>query len=235
MLVLLQGVLAPEDIARLRKGLAGVHWQDGGKTAGAAAKAVKANEQARQEENERALARFVSDALARHVVFCASALPSRPLKLLFSRYRDGMAYGLHNDDALMGEGGGRIRTDFAVTLFLADPQSYEGGALILDGPAGEQRIKLAAGDACVYAAGALHRVEPVASGERLAAMWRKIPTGLDVLAAIAWGQSLIRDAGARAILFDLAQARWALPAGSETAALRLDQVHANLIRRWADP
>lgn len=221
MLVLLQGVLAPEDIARLRKGLAGVHWQDGGKTAGAAAKAVKANEQARQDENERALARFVSDALARHVVFCASALPSRPLKLLFSRYRDGMAYGLHNDDALMGECGGRIRTDFAVTLFLADPQSYEGGALILDGPAGEQRIKLAAGDACVYAAGALHRVEPVASGERLA--------------AIAWGQSLIRDAGARAILFDLAQARWALPAGSETAALRLDQVQANLIRRWADP
>lgn len=221
MLVLLQGVLPSEDIARLRKGLAGVHWQDGGITAGATAKAVKANEQAKQDENERALARFVSDALARHVVFSASALPSRPLKLLFSRYRDGMAYGLHNDDALMGEGGGRIRTDFAVTLFLADPQSYEGGALILDGPAGEQRIKLAAGDACVYAAGALHRVEPVASGERLA--------------AIAWGQSLIRDAGARAILFDLAQARWALPAGSEAASLRLDQVQANLIRRWADP
>lgn len=221
MLVLLQGVLPSEDIARLRKGLAGVHWQDGGITAGATAKAVKANEQAKQDENERALARFVSDALARHMVFSASALPSRPLKLLFSRYRDGMAYGLHNDDALMGEGGGRIRTDFAVTLFLADPQSYEGGALILDGPAGEQRIKLAAGDACVYAAGALHRVEPVASGERLA--------------AIAWGQSLIRDAGARAILFDLAQARWALPAGSEAASLRLDQVQANLIRRWADP
>lgn len=221
MLVLLQGVLPPEDIARLRTGLASAHWQDGGKTAGAAAKAVKANEQAKQDENERALARFVSDALARHAVFSASALPNRPLRLLFSRYRDGMAYGLHNDDALMGEGGGRIRTDFAVTLFLADPQSYEGGALILDGPAGEQRIKLAAGDACVYAAGALHRVEPVASGERLA--------------AIAWGQSLIRDAGARAILFDLAQARWALPAGSKTAALRLDQVQANLIRRWADP
>lgn len=221
MLVLLQEVLPPEDIARLRKGLARLHWQDGGKTAGAAAKAVKTNEQAKQDESERALARFVHDALARHAVFTASAMPSRPLKLLFSRYRGGMAYGLHNDDALMGEGERRIRTDFAVTLFLADPQSYEGGALILDGPAGEQRIKLAAGDACVYSAGALHRVEPVASGERLA--------------ALAWGQSLIRDAGARDILFDLAQARWALPPGASAAALRLDQVQANLIRRWADP
>lgn len=221
MLILLQGVLPPEDITRLRQGLAKVQWQDGGKTAGAAAKAVKANEQARQNEAERALARFVTDALARHSVFTASALPSRPLRLLFSRYRAGMAYGLHNDEALMGEGDFRIRTDFAVTLFLADPESYEGGALILDGPAGEQQVKLAAGDACVYAAGALHRVEEVTAGERLA--------------AVAWGQSLIRDAGARAILFDLTQARWALPAGATAAALRIDQVMANLIRRWADP
>lgn len=221
MLVLLQSVLLPEDVARVRSRLADADWIDGRKTAGPAASAVKANLQAQRSVTERALSQFVSEALARHSVFQACASPSRPLHVLFSRYQPGMAYGLHNDDALMGSDLARIRTDFAITLFLADPDSYAGGALILDGPAGEQAIKLAAGDGVLYAAGALHRVEPVTSGERLA--------------AVVWGQSLIRDAGARALLFDLTQARWALPADAAEAALRIDQVLANLMRRWADP
>lgn len=221
MLVLLQGVLPTGDIARVRDGLSRAVWVDGRKTAGPAAKGVKANEQAQRSEAERALAQFVADALARHSVFQACACPSRPLHILFSRYQPGMGYGLHNDDALMGKGEARIRTDFAITLFLADPESYAGGELVLDAPAGEQSIKLAAGDGVLYAAGALHRVEPVTAGERVA--------------AIAWGQSLIRDAGARALMFDLIQARWALPNEASEAALRLDQVLANLMRRWADP
>lgn len=221
MLVFLQGVLAHEDVARVRGGLSDAPWEDGRKTAGPAAQAVKLNEQARRSDSERALAHFVAAAFARHSVFQACARPSRPLKLLFSRYQAGMAYGLHNDDAIMGEGDARIRTDFALTLFLADPESYAGGALILSGPAGEQAIKLGAGDAVLYSAGALHRVEAVSAGERLA--------------AVAWGQSLVRDGGARAVLFDLTQARWALPADAHEAALRIDQVIANLMRRWADP
>lgn len=221
MLVFLEGVLAPEDVARVRDGLSQVVWDDGRKTAGPAAQAVKSNQQAAPSDSERALAQFVAAALARHAIFQACARPSRPLKLLFSRYGPGMAYGLHNDDAIMGEGHARMRTDFALTLFLADPESYAGGALVLHGPAGEQAIKLAPGDAVLYSAGALHRVEAVGAGERLA--------------AVVWGQSLVRDPGARAVLFELAQARWALPNDAQEAALRIDQVMANLIRRWADP
>jgi len=219
MLVLLSQVLSLEDLDLVRARLGDAQWRDGKATAGAAAKPVKANEQAAPDGAIEALARFCAQALERHAVFAAAARLAKPMRLLFSRYHAGMAYGRHTDDAVMGQGEARIRTDLALTLFLSDPATYEGGALLLHGPAGENRIKLAAGDAVLYAAGALHEVEPVRAGERLA--------------MVGWGQSLVRDPAQRELLFDLAAARRLCGPGE--AALLLDKSISNLLRRWAEP
>lgn len=219
MFVILSQVLAAEDLQLVRGRLSEAVWRDGKATAGAAAKPVKRNEQAKPDAAIEALARFCAAALDRHSVFPLAARLAKPMRLLFSRYHAGMAYGRHTDDALMGVGEARIRTDLALTLFLSDPATYEGGALVLHGPAGENRIRLAAGDAVLYAAGALHEVEPVRAGERLA--------------LVGWGQSLVREAAQRELLFDLAAARQLCGPGE--AALLLDKSISNLLRMWAAP
>lgn len=218
MLVVLQGVLDEAALPRVRAGLAEAVWRDGKLSAGSAARTVKNNEQAALDAERQALLELVREALARHPVFPAAACLAGSMRMLFSRYHAGMAYGRHTDDAVMGEGTSRLRTDLALTLFLADPAAYEGGALVLHGPAGEMRLKLAAGDAVLYAAGALHEVEPVTAGERLA--------------VVGWGQSLVRDAGAREILFDLACVRRTI--ADPEALLLLDKTFSNLLRRWAE-
>jgi len=214
-------VLEPEDLARVREGLARAPFRDGKATAGPAARKVKANEQAvGEDEAVAALARFVREALKRHPVFMAYARPSRWSRLLFSRYRPGHAYGFHTDDATMdGEDGRRLRTDLSFTLFLSDPETYEGGALLVDGLDGEREFRPQAGDAVLYPTGQLHRVTEVTAGERLA--------------AVGWIQSLVARADEREILFDLQRVRWATPEGE--AKLVLDKAVGNLIRLWARP
>lgn len=219
MLVVLSQVLGLDDLARVRAKLADAVWRDGKATAGATAKQVKTNEQAAPGAGIEALGQFCAAALDRHPVFPLASRLAKPLRLLFSRYHAGMAYGRHTDDALMGRGEEQIRTDLALTLFLSDPATYEGGGLVLHSPAGENRIKLQAGDAVLYAAGAVHEVEPVRAGERLA--------------LVGWGQSLVRDAAARELLFDLAMARRLCAPGE--AALLLDKSIGALLRRWAQP
>ena len=222
MYLVLQGVLAPEDIVRLRKDLTELHWGDGKRTAGPAARAVKQNLQADgRDARAEALERFVVDALYRHPLFEIAARPAKLSRLLFSRYEPGMTYGAHTDDALMGDGESRLRTDIAFTLFLAEPSSYDGGALTIDSTLGEQEIKLEAGDAILYPAGSIHFVAPVTRGVREA--------------AVGWIQSVVADAGRREILFDLAVARARLgEAGAPRAELlRMDKAISNLLRMWA--
>lgn len=222
MYLVLQGVLAPEDIAQLRKDLAALNWGDGKRTAGAAARAVKNNLQADgRDARAEALERFVGDALYRHPLFEIAARPAKLSRLLFSRYEPGMTYGAHTDDALMGQGESRLRTDLAFTLFLAEPSAYDGGALTIDSALGEQAIKLEAGDAILYPAGSIHFVAPVTSGVREA--------------AVGWIQSVVADAGRREILFDLSLTRARL---GETGVqrddlLRMDKAISNLLRMWA--
>jgi len=214
-------VLEAEDVARVRDGLANAPFRDGKATAGSAARKVKANEQAiGEDQNVAALARFVRQALERHPVFMAYARPARWSRLMFSRYRPGHAYGFHTDDATMqAEDGRRLRTDLSFTLFLADPATYEGGALLIDGLDGEREFKPQAGDAVLYPTGQLHRVTEVTAGERLA--------------AVGWVQSMIARADEREILFDLQRVRWATPEGD--ARLVLDKAVGNLIRMWGKP
>lgn len=199
---------------------------DGASTAGWHARMTKHNQQAAAgHPAAREAAALVSGALLAHPVFRAAALPRRLRPVLFARYGEGHAYGAHVDDALMGldDPAGPVRTDVAITVFLADPGGYEGGELVLQTTAGEQTFKLGPGDAIVYPATTLHRVATVTGGERLV--------------AVTWAQSLVRDALAREILFDLDTARRATfeQEGKSMAFDLVSKSHANLLRRWAEP
>jgi PKHD-type hydroxylase len=173
------------------------------------------------DRRTQALAHFVLDALRRHPLFEAAARPAKISRLLFSRYEPGMEYGSHVDDALMGAGEARLRTDLAFTLFLSDPAAYEGGALVVESALGEQAVKLEAGSAFLYPAGSIHRVASVSSGVRLT--------------AVGWIQSHVGDAAQRDILFDLSVARSRL---AESGAIRenlllIDKSISNLLRMWS--
>lgn len=222
MSLVLQGVLAPEDLERVRCALGELSWGSGKRTAGAAARGVKENLQADGSDSRvQALERFVVDALRRHPMFEIAARPARLTRVMFSRYEPGMTYGAHTDDALMGPGDDKLRTDLAFTIFLANRESYEGGALVVDSALGEQEIKLEAGDAILYPAGSIHHVAPVMQGARLA--------------AVGWVQSFVPDAGQREILFDLSVTRSRLvQAGvAREDLLPLDKSISNLLRMWS--
>ncbi len=222
MSLILQAVLAQEDLARVRAELEQLSWSSGKRTAGAAARGVKENLQADgADPRTQALARFVADALRRHPMFEIAARPARLSRLMFSRYEPGMTYGPHTDDALMGQGEDKLRTDLAFTIFLADRASYDGGALVLQSALGDQEIALEAGDAILYPAGAIHHVAPVTRGARLA--------------AVGWLQSHIPDAAQRETLFDLsiARTRFAEAGAARKELLRLDKSISNLLRMWA--
>jgi PKHD-type hydroxylase len=222
MSVILQQVLGPDDLGRVQAELAELSWVSGKRTAGAAARGVKENLQADGSlPRVKELERFVVEALRRHPLFEIAARPARISRLLFSRYEPGMTYGAHTDDALMGKGDDKLRTDLAFTIFLAARESYEGGALVIESALGEQSVKLEAGDAILYPAGSIHHVAPVASGVRLA--------------AVGWLQSFVSDASQREILFDLAVTRTRLAQTSVAREdlLTLDKSISNLLRMWA--
>lgn len=219
MLIVLQKVLEAEDVARVRGELEKAEWREGAATAGAAARPVKHNLQAL---NVAPLTEFVREALVRHSVFRGAAHMKRMSGPMFSKYEPGMTYGPHVDNAVMGAGEGRVRTDIAFTIFLSEPDSYDGGALTIESVAGPQAIRLKAGDAVLYPANSIHHVSEVTRGVRLA--------------AVGWAQSQIRDPAQREILFDLsiARARFADAGGSRDNLLLMDKVTANLLRMWAD-
>jgi PKHD-type hydroxylase len=222
MSLILQEVLAAEDLERVRRDLAEVEWSSGKRTAGAAARGVKENLQANgADPRVQALETFVVEALRRHALFEIAARPARLSRLLFSRYEPGMTYGWHTDDALMGPESDKLRTDLAFTLFLADRASYDGGELVVESPLGEQSIGLDAGDAILYPAGSVHQVAPVTRGVRFA--------------AVGWIESFIADPTQRETLFDLsvARTRFAQAGAAREELLRLDKSISNLMRMWA--
>jgi PKHD-type hydroxylase len=226
MLLHIPEVLDAARLAETRALLARAPWVDGRVTAGHQSAQVKDNLQIPEGCPEhRALGEIVLAALESNPLFISSVLPLRVFPPLFNRYDPGMTFGAHVDNAIRQVTGTphRIRTDVSCTLFLSDPASYEGGELIVEDTYGEKRVKLPAGDAVVYPATSLHRVAPVTSGSRLASFF--------------WIQSMVRDDGQRALLFDLDmainRARGDLPAG-HSAPTELTAVYHNLLRRWAD-
>ena len=218
MQISIANVLSASEVLAARAALAAALFVDGRETAGYAARLVKDNQQAAGGEGIDALrARLVARVKA-NAVFDLAARPKAIGGVLFSRYRTGHGYGAHVDNALIDG----LRTDVAFTLFLSDPASYAGGELVLETAAGEDAIKLAAGDLVVYPATTLHRVATVGNGERLA--------------MVGWVQSLVRDAGRREILFDLDSARRALfeRHGKTAEYDLLAKSAANLLRMWVD-
>ena len=147
-----------------------------------------------------------------------AARPKKLSPLLFSRTETGMQYGVHVDDALMAG----MRTDIAFTLFLDDPDSYDGGELVIESAAGDDAIKLPAGAMIVYPATTLHRVAMVTRGQR------------HVVAG--WARSFVRDGAQREILFDLDTARRTIFArdGKSGEFDLISKSLANLLRMWAD-
>lgn len=218
MILCIADVLGPADVAALAAALDAAAFEDGRATAGWHAAMVKANEQAAGAALEGWRAR-VEAAVAANLLFQLAARPRRLRPVMFNRYRAGMAYGAHVDDAVMG---GDTRADVSFTLFLADPESYAGGELVLETTAGEQAFKLPAGALVLYPASTLHRVEPVAEGVRVA--------------AVGWLQSLVRDPARRELLFDLDTARRALfeREGKTREFDLLSKSVSNLLRMWGE-
>jgi PKHD-type hydroxylase len=222
MALVIPNVLTAAELERLRTRLASAAFVDGGATAGPQARRVKRNEQVpRGDPVEQELAPLVVAALERSQTFMAAALPRRITNPMFSRYTPGMEYGSHVDNAVMSMPE-RIRTDVSVTLFIARPDEYDGGELVIEGSSASQRVKLPAGSAVVYSSTSVHHVASVTRGARIA--------------AVLWVQSLVRDPGQRQILLDLARVSQTLrqrdPASPEL--MLLDASYHNLTRMWAE-
>ncbi|HYC04513.1 MAG TPA: Fe2+-dependent dioxygenase [Azospirillaceae bacterium] len=219
MILPISGVLTPDQISGLTARIGAARLVDGTATAGWHAKLVKRNAQVASDDPALAgMKAEVEAAVRAHPVASMAARPMAFGPILFSRYEGGQTYGSHVDDALMGG----VRTDLSFTLFLAEPETYQGGELVMETSAGDLAFKLPAGAMLLYPSTTLHRVEPVTSGVRLC--------------AVGWIRSHVRDAGQREILFDLDTARHALfQAQGKTPEFDLiSKSLSNLLRRWAD-
>jgi PKHD-type hydroxylase len=226
MLVCLPGVLTKDQVAECRKVAECAEWIDGNATAGQQSALVKHNMQLREDSPEaKRLGNIVLDALAGNQLFISAALPLKIFPPLFNRYQGGESFGTHVDSAIRAVRGTtyRVRTDLSATLFLSEPEDYDGGELTVEGAFGAQEVKLPAGDMVLYPASSLHHVKPVSRGARLASFF--------------WLQSMVRDDGERTLLFDLDNAIQDLARDQgldHPVTIRLTGIYHNLLRRWAD-
>jgi PKHD-type hydroxylase len=219
MMLCIADVLDKQEAAAIRSDVELLSFVDGRATAGWAARLVKDNEQADADDNQlKALRGRIAEKILDNELFQLAVRPKALTPLMISRYKPGKQYGTHVDDALMRG----IRTDISFTLFLAEPETYEGGELVVETTAGEQAFKLPAGSMIVYPSNTLHRVAAVEKGERLA--------------AVGWARSFIRSSEQREILFDLETARRDVfdSQGKSVTFDQLSKCSANLLRMWAD-
>ncbi|MDD5461774.1 MAG: Fe2+-dependent dioxygenase [Methylococcales bacterium] len=222
MLLAIENILTHDGLANARGLFAKARFLDGRVTAGEAAAKVKNNMQLPANAAEtQVLTGIVHDALHCNPLFVSAALPKVVCPPLFNRYISGMDFGLHVDNAVR-VGSVTFRTDIAGTLFLSEPEEYEGGELVIEDTYGVQSIKLAAGSLVLYPSGSLHRVEPVTGGHR------------DV--AVFWVQSMIRDTAQRCLLFQLDATIQSLRARAPESPeiVSLLATYHNLLRMWAD-
>ncbi|MBY0340459.1 MAG: Fe2+-dependent dioxygenase [Rhodocyclaceae bacterium] len=225
MMLHIPQVLSPAEVAEFRQQLADADWVDGAATAGAQAVQRKRNLQLPADSViGQQLSAKVAAALQRHPLFMSAVLPARVLPPRFNRYEGGGTYGNHIDSALHLDPyrQDRVRTDVSTTLFLSDPDEYEGGELVVEDNYGAHEVKLPAGDAIVYPATSLHRVEPVTKGARIA--------------AFLWTQSMVRDDWQRHMLFELDMTiiRLRQQLGDTDEVVALVGHYNNLLRQWAE-
>jgi len=223
MLVTIPNVLNKEDISVIQDLMATANFHQGTASAGSEARRVKNNHEMFVSEVEKQrLDNLVMGKLVQNPTYIAAAFAKRIATPFYAKYSEGMSYGKHIDDPLMGPPNQRYRTDVSITIFLNHPEDYDGGELSIITAFGEQQVKLKAGDAVLYPSSSTHRVAEVTRGERLV--------------AVTWLQSTVRDPAKREILFNLSQTREALiksmPESTELELL--SNSYVNLLRMWSD-
>ncbi|WP_294394110.1 Fe2+-dependent dioxygenase [uncultured Sphingomonas sp.] len=223
MMMQIPGVLTPDETAAIRDAMLAADWVDGNVTSGRQSALAKRNRQLPEDSAVvRDMGGHILDALGRTPLFVAAALPVKVFPPLFNRYGVGEGFGDHIDNAIRFRAGSdfRLRSDLSATLFLNDPDDYDGGELVAEGM---PPVKLPAGHLVLYPATTVHRVTPVTRGERIASFF--------------WIQSMVRDGAARALLLDLDRSIQDLGARTgqdDPAIVRLTGVYHNLLRRWAE-
>ncbi len=225
MLLQVPDVLTAVEVAQCRRALDAADWIDGRVTAGHQSARAKDNMQLPEDSTAaQRMGKLIVAALGRNTLFTAAALPSQIFPPLFNRYQGGQSFGNHVDNAIRQVTGTayRIRTDLSATLFLSQPDEYDGGELLVEDTYGVHSVKLPAGHLILYPSSSLHRVSPVTRGARLASFF--------------WIQSMVRDDGQRTLLFDLDMAiqRIVQDAPEHPSAVQLTAVYHNLLRRWAN-
>ena len=233
MLLHIPQILSADQVALIRKQLDAADWSDGRATVGSQGARVKRNRQLpEQSAVGRELARIVMAALAAHPTFFAAALPARTMPPLFNRYEGGEQYGVHIDGAVRNVAGNmagtapgadyQLRTDVSSTLFLSEPEDYDGGELVVHDTYGAHEVKLPAGDLILYPSSSRHEVTAVTRGCRVSAFF--------------WTQSMIRDDQRRGMLYELDQAIHALRLrhGDSDETVTLAGHYHNLLRLWAE-
>ncbi len=225
MLLQIPDVLNAEEVAQCRRTLVEAEWVDGRVTAGHQSARAKDNMQLPEgSPAARQLGDIILAALERNALFIAAALPLKVFPPLFNRYQGGQSFGNHVDNSIRQVTGTphRVRTDLSATLFLAGPEEYDGGELVVEDTYGLHSVKLPAGHLILYPSSSLHNVRPVTRGARVASFF--------------WIQSMVRDDGERTLLFDLDMAiqRLSEDAPDHPSAVQLTAVYHNLLRRWAD-
>jgi len=223
MLLVIKKVLNAQQLLVVQKLLENAQFVDGKLSAGKEAKAVKNNEELdAQSPLHQQLNQMVMNSLVQNQEYQQAAFPSRVSTPFYARYTQGMTYGFHVDNPVMGPYGQQYRTDVSTTVFLNDKDAYQGGELVIHTAFGEQKIKLEAGDAIVYPSSSLHKINEITEGKRLV--------------AVIWAQSMIRDPAKRELLYELSGAREVLlekqPEADETR--HVSNVYSNLVRRWSD-
>lgn len=225
MMLHIPNVLTAEQVSAARDALQTAAWIDGRATAGHQSSLAKHNEQLPDTSPvARELGRVVVDALERNATFVSAALPAKIFPPLFNRYSVGQGFGVHVDNAVrqVRQTGQLVRTDISVTLFLSNPDEYDGGELIIDDTYGAHSVKLPAGHLVLYPASSLHRVQSITRGSRFASFF--------------WIQSMVREDAQRSLLFDLDTAirRLNSAAVQQDVCVQLTGVYHNLLRRWTE-
>ena len=225
MLLQIPGVLAAQELTHCQRLLESAEWIDGRVTAGHQSTQVKHNRQLAEHSAVAVeLGKIVLGAVSRSPLFISAALPNRIFPPLFNCYEVGDGFGTHVDNAIRvaSASGMRVRTDVSATLFLSEPGDYDGGELIVEDTYGAHSVKLPAGGIVLYPASSLHHVKPITRGRRVASFF--------------WIQSMVRDDGQRALLFDLDNTIRRLGADhpSHPSLVQLTGVYHNLLRSWAE-
>ena len=226
MMIHIPQVLTKDQVARLRALIDAAEWIDGNATSGAQSALAKRNEQLPEDSPAaKAAGEAILDALSANPLFVTAALPQTVFPPLFNRYGGGQTFGVHIDNSIRQRRDGtvRIRSDLSATLFLTEPEDYDGGELLVEDTYGVHEVKLPAGDMILYPASSLHQVTPVTRGARTSSFF--------------WLQSLIRDDAQRALLFqmDIAIQQLAGKVGAGAPELvSLTGTYHNLLRMWAE-